>query len=125
MNSRGFTLLEVMVAMTIFAIASMALMQATATQTATLSTLESRTFARWVAENQLALATLEQRWPQESWVNGESDMAGQRWYWRWQGVKTGDENLRAMDVEVRWVKTQRDAGAMLRGYYVRHHSREQ
>lgn len=125
MNSRGFTLLEVMVAMTIFAIAGMALIQATATQTATLSTLESRTFARWVAENQLAQATLEQRWPQESWVNGESDMAGQRWYWRWQGVKTGDENLRAMDVEVRWVKTQRDAGVMLRGYYVRHHSREQ
>lgn len=125
MNARGFTLLEVMVAMTIFAIAGMALMQATATQTATLSTLESRTFARWVAENQLALETLEQRWPQEGWVNGESDMAGQRWYWRWQGVKTGDDNLRAMDVEVRSVKAQRDAEAMLRGYYARRNRREQ
>lgn len=118
-QQRGMTLLEVMVALTVFALAGLAVMRTAVYQVNTLSRLEQKTFAGWVAENQQVQLKLEKRWPETRWVNGVSTMAGERWFWRWQGVETGDSQFRALDVEVRREKNSNAADAWLRSYVVK------
>ncbi|CPR19686.1 General secretion pathway protein I [Brenneria goodwinii] len=113
------TLLEVLVAVSVFALAGLALLKATTQQAAGIGRLEEKTFAAWIAENQQVRLRLEQTWPETRWVGGETLFAGERWYWRWQGVTTGDSRLRALDVEVRRQKTAPSADGYLRTYVVR------
>lgn len=53
-RGRGFTLVEVLVALTIAAVALMASLRAIASLTAAASDLRQRTLAQWSAENRLA-----------------------------------------------------------------------
>ncbi|MEE3652615.1 MULTISPECIES: type II secretion system minor pseudopilin GspI [unclassified Brenneria] len=119
MRQQGMTLLEVLVALTVFALAGLAVLQTTAQQARSLGRLEEKTFAGWIAENQQVQLRLEQRWPETHWVNGETLFAGERWYWRWQGIETGDTQLRALDVEVRRRKDEQAPLGMLRSYVVK------
>jgi general secretion pathway protein I len=52
-SRRGFTLIEVLVALTITAIALMAALRATAVLRTSSTDLRARTFAQWSAENRL------------------------------------------------------------------------
>lgn len=58
-RSRGFTLVEVLVALTIIAVALMAALRATASLTSSASQLRQRTLAQWSAENYLAQTRLQ------------------------------------------------------------------
>ena len=87
---RGFTLLEVMLALAIFALAATAVLQIASGALSNQQILEEKTVAGWVAENQTAqlyLMTREQRAVRHQ---GESDMAGSRWYWRTTPLNTGN-----------------------------------
>jgi general secretion pathway protein I len=110
------TLLEVMVAMAIFAIAGLTLMKTVTEQVVALATLEDKTFAGWVADNQLAEIKLSEKWPNLSWTSGKEEMAGRTYYWRWHGIETADPQFRAMDVEVRDEEKAVDPRATLRSY---------
>ena len=79
---RGFTLLEVMLALAIFALAAMAVLQIASGALSNQQILEEKTVAGWVAENQTALLYLMTREQRAVRHQGESDMAGSRWYWR-------------------------------------------
>lgn len=116
MKANGMTLLEVMVALAIFAVAGLALMQAAGGQVNGLAHLEERTFAGWVADNQMAEVQLSGKWPGLSWISGQEEMAGHTWYWRWQGVETADGDFRAVDVEVRPEEKSASPLVSLRGY---------
>ncbi|HEX5842512.1 MAG TPA: type II secretion system minor pseudopilin GspI, partial [Pseudomonas sp.] len=50
----GFTLLEVLVALAIFALVAASVLTATARSLQTASRLEEKTLAMWIADNQLA-----------------------------------------------------------------------
>lgn len=119
MNHRGMTLLEVMVALAIFAMAGLAVMQTVTQQLVGLSMLEEKTFAAWVADNRQVDLRLSNNWPGLSWTNGEEEMAGQTWYWRWKGVETQDGNFRALDVEVRNDAKAKNPRLSLRTYVSR------
>lgn len=95
------TLLEVMVAIAIFAIAALALMQSISAQLVAIADLETKTFAGWVADNQLAELRLEEVWPDTNWHNGSTQMGSHMYYWRWQGKTTSDDLIREVDIEVR------------------------
>lgn len=58
---RGFTLLEVMLALAIFALAAMAVLQIASGALSNQQILEEKTVAGWVAENQTALLYLMTR----------------------------------------------------------------
>ncbi len=116
MNCRGMTLLEVMVAMAIFAIAGITLMKTVTEQVVALATLEDKTFASWVADNQLVTVHLAEQWPNLAWTNGQEQMAGRTYYWRWHGIETADPQFRAIDVEVRDAEKAPDPRATLRSY---------
>ncbi len=60
---RGFTLIEVLVAMTIAAVALMAAIRATASLAVNSVDLRHRTLAQWSAENRLAQIRIASEWP--------------------------------------------------------------
>lgn len=82
MTSRGFTLLEIMVALVVFSLASLMVMQVTSVTLRGQQFLEEKMVAGWVADNQIALLFLVS--PAERLLNrqGEVEMAGRIWYWR-------------------------------------------
>ncbi len=62
-RGRGFTLIEVLVALTIAAIALMAALRATASMVLTAEDLRMRTLAQWSAENRLSQMRVTSEWP--------------------------------------------------------------
>lgn len=82
MMSRGFTLLEVMVALVVFSLSSLAVMQVTGVTLRGQKLLEEKMVAGWVADNQIALLFLVSPTERELNRQGELEMAGRIWYWR-------------------------------------------
>ncbi|MBY6187853.1 type II secretion system minor pseudopilin GspI [Marinobacter hydrocarbonoclasticus] len=99
-RSRGFTLLEVLVAMTVFATAAIAVINSANIQLSSIPILRERTLAGYVANNRLVDAQLESAFPDVGSKNGRIEMADRQWYWRQQVVKASDENLRLIRVSV-------------------------
>ena len=52
-SDRGFTLIEVMIALAIFAVAMAALMTAVQNNVRTIDSLKNRTIAQWIASNKM------------------------------------------------------------------------
>lgn len=98
----GFTLLEVMVAMFIFAVAGAAIIKTTSEHINSLSKLEEMTFATWVANNQLMRASLsaEKTWPPKKNQRGSIEMMDRTWYWQQDVENTNDEDLKALTITV-------------------------
>ena len=112
----GMTMIEVMVALVVFALAGLAVMQATLQQPRQLGRMEEKTLASWLADNQLVQLRLENRWPALSWSETTLQAAGVHWHIRWQGVETDLPQLRALDVEVRHAKSDKTPVSSLRTY---------
>jgi general secretion pathway protein I len=98
----GFTLVEVMVAVAIFALAGGAVMKTVYEHLRSITVLERVTFATWVANNELTISTLEStiKWPLDKDKKGEVKMAGQVWFWEREVVKTADETLYQITITV-------------------------
>jgi len=62
-RARGFTLVEVLVAMTIAAIALMTAMRATGSLAVNSAELRARSLAQWSAENRLSQIRIAAEWP--------------------------------------------------------------
>lgn len=105
MNRRvnGFTLIELMIAMAVFAIAGVAVMRATTEHIRAMGIIEEMTMAGYVAENQLQLARLDTRWPPQP-AEGEAEMAKNRWKWVLEVLETEDAEFRMLKVTVRPVE---------------------
>ncbi len=105
MNRRanGFTLIELMIAMVVFAIAGVAVMRATTEHIRAMGMIEEMTMAGYVAENQLQLARLDTRWPPQP-AEGETEMAKNRWKWVLEVLETEDAEFRMLKVTVRPVE---------------------
>lgn len=63
LGARGFTLVEVLVALTIVAIALIASLRAVGSMATSAFDLRQRTLAQWSAENRLAQIRVEAEWP--------------------------------------------------------------
>jgi general secretion pathway protein I len=100
LRQRGFTLIELLVAMAIFAIAGVAVMRATTEHIRAVTQLEEMTIASFIAENQLQLNRLEQKWPPEAKKQGEVKMANRQWLWQQSSLETADPNFRQLKVTV-------------------------
>jgi general secretion pathway protein I len=101
---RGFTLLEVIVALGIVSLVIIAIFEQMAMTTRTATALREAALASWVGQNQIAELRFSETFPEVSEFNGEVDYANTRW--RWQAVvsETGVEDLRRVDVEVALVE---------------------
>lgn len=99
-NNKGFTLLEVMLALAIFALAGTALVKTVNSSLMGSDHLETSTLANWVASNQLVELTLSDTWPPKK-ADGKVDMANREWFYQQIVTETEDTNLRAVTIEVR------------------------
>jgi general secretion pathway protein I len=98
---RGFTLIEVLVALAIVAIGMAAVMGALTSSANTISYLRDKTFAQWVALNQIANLRLSGQLPPTGNSDGDTDFAGRSWHWRQEVVATQVPGVERIDISVR------------------------
>ena len=103
---RGFTLLEVLVAVTIVAIALAAIVTETSRDLYNTARLRDKTLAQWVAMNKVTEWQVTDAWPEPGVQRGDTEMARRDWYWVVRVSGTDDSGVRRLDVEV---SAQRDA----------------
>jgi len=95
---KGFTLLEVLVALAIFATAAVSVIRAVSQHINTVQYLEEKTFASMVIDNQMALVMLD---PNELRAKkGTESLAGRTWYWKVTPIDTSNGYLSAFDIRV-------------------------
>jgi general secretion pathway protein I len=97
-RSKGFTLLEVLVALAIVGLSLMAIAGKMAQMLNGASTMRDRTYASWIAHNKITEMRLANVVPDLSATSGEIDYAGVEWAWRAVVSETGVENLYRVDV---------------------------
>ena len=96
----GFTLIEVLIALAIAAIALAAISRVVAQSIDTTAALRDRELGAWVAQNQLARLRLTHAWPPTDTSDGETELAGRRWHWTQVVASTPYSKLRRVEITV-------------------------
>ena len=99
-RSRGFTIVEVMVALAIIALSLTAIAAKMSRMIDTSNSMRERTYASWIAQNKITELRLANVIPEVSTSSGDIDYANQTWRWRAVVSESGIENLFRVDVEV-------------------------
>ena len=99
-RSAGFTLLEVMIALLVIALGVAAVINTTSESGWKSAQLRQKTFASWVAQNQIAEFRARRVWNNATRHSGEVEMAGATWQWELRISATDDPDLRRLDVDV-------------------------
>ena len=115
-RGRGFTLVEILVALAIVAIALSAGMRALAQATDTASALKARTLALWVAQNRLAAAQIATPWPALGSYSGDATQAGAPFVWRASVTATPNLAFRRIEIAVAEPRSADYALARLVGF---------
>ena len=98
--ARGFTLLEILIALSILAIGLSAAIRSGLASTETVGELRARQLAGWVAENQIALLRASHQWPATGDSSGEARMGDSRFRWQMQVVPAPHRQFRRVEVRV-------------------------
>lgn len=99
-ESRGFTLIEVLVALAIISIALLASLRVAGAGTNSVAELRGRLLAGWVAENVLAEQRARGAWLPLGMQRGVARQGGIEFGWREDVVATPDSVFRRVDVRV-------------------------
>lgn len=99
-GERGFTLIEVMVALVIVSLALAGVAASMGQMIDTANTMRDRTFASWIAQNKITEMRLSAAVPEVGESDGEVDYANMRWAWTANVSETGVENLLRVEVAV-------------------------
>ena len=117
---RGFTLIEVMVALAVIAIALPALLFAINTAVDGTAMLKEKAVAGWVAENkitELRIRNLHNQYVPTAVSNGEEEMAGQQWFWQIKPEKTPVDKFMRIEVSVWKDKKEDDPLLIATGFF--------
>lgn len=111
-RAAGFTLLEVLVALAVLAIALAALVKGGGENASNAAYLRDKTIAHWVAINRVTELQLQEQWPSTGTTRGSEEMAQREWFWLAKVSDTFDDDVRRLEVEVR--KEEREEGYVAR-----------
>ena len=101
MSARGFTLLEVMIALLVVALGMGAVITVTGESGWKSAHLRHSTIANWVAYNEIAMLRAKRSWPDLKQRSGETEMANAVWEWTMTFTETPNTSVREVLVEVR------------------------
>jgi general secretion pathway protein I len=106
---RGFTLVEVLVALAIAAVGLAAVLATVTNATRNAIYMRDKTLASWIALNQIAEARLGSVLPSVDRTTGDADYAGLKWKWQRTVTQTEVPGVRRLDVSVRFADAADDA----------------
>lgn len=112
----GFTLIEVMVALTIIAISLGALLSTSGTQANSVGFLKHKTLAHWVAVNELSEIRIAKVFPDLGDKKGSTKMADNEWYWIRTTKETEDKDARQITFTLYADKDYTNNLTVLTGY---------
>jgi general secretion pathway protein I len=96
----GFTLVEILVALAVLAIALTAAAHSLGSAADTTAALRERTLARWVAEDKLAELELRREWPALDTKEGDAEMGGRKFHWIQETGVTPVTRMRRVELSV-------------------------
>lgn len=99
-RTRGFTLIEAMVALIIVALGMMAVDSQLNRYVVAAAFVEQKTLASWIATNKLTELSVAGTWPDIGTNDEDLDFAGQKWRCHIEVSETQEPNLRRVDVSV-------------------------
>ena len=99
-NGRGFTLLEVLVALFVVTIGMTAVFMQLNQYSAGASYIRDKTLASWIASNRLTEISIQGSWPELGDQTDTVEFANREWRLEITTSETDVDNLRRVDVSV-------------------------
>lgn len=118
-TQRGFTLLEVLVALAILAITMAAVARTASSSIHHVEALRTRVIADWVAQNRLAQHQARGDWPTPGIQTGEEMQAGLAYPWREEVIATPNPTMSRIVVNVYAPDDKTHTLSELTGYLVK------
>ncbi len=119
-GARGFTLLEILVALAVVAIGTAAVLQSAGATAKSLRVAENRILATWVASNRIAEIRLARLWPPAGTVDRSEILAARTWHYREIVKNTADPDVSRVDVIVYDGPERQHEEATVFGYITRY-----
>lgn len=98
--ARGFTLIEVLIALLVVALGIGALLTTISSSADTVGRLRDKSFAQWIALNQIALLRLSGEAPAVGISTGDMDFGGTHWKYQQEVTDPGIAGILRVDVRV-------------------------
>lgn len=108
-RARGFTLIEMMVALAVFALAALALIRLEGATIRGTATLDATVLAQMVARNVAVETLTDAQPPVRGASGGQEENGGRLWQWRRVATPIGDQGALRIDISVA------DAGGAMLG----------
>lgn len=99
-HQRGFTLLEVLIALAVLAIALAATIKGISSYVSNIAYLKERTLAHWVGMNALTELRTSGRYPGAGEIEGDESMAGREFHWVINVIEVEGGDVRRLEVSV-------------------------
>jgi len=99
-RARGFTLIEIMVAMAVLAISMGAILAGMTRYAENAAYLRDKTVAVWIAHNRLTEIQMQPAWPAVGNSDGDVAMAGGDWRWFVTVLETPDPTVHRVQIRV-------------------------
>ncbi len=111
-SSRGFTLIEVVVALAIAAISLGALIASVSQMVDGSASMQERTYASWIGQNRITEMRLANAIPDVSTTTSDVTFGGLEWSLETTVSETGVENLYRIDVAVTMIGDENPSGVV-------------
>ena len=99
-NSRGFTLLEIMIALAVFSVAIGVLLVTDGTSVKQTARVEEKVIASWLAEDYLNKVYLDKNWSRPGTQGNFHNYAERRWYVEQEIEAMGKDGFRKISIYI-------------------------
>jgi general secretion pathway protein I len=115
-RQQGFTLLEILIALAVLAIAMGAIISLASNQTLNAAHLRDKTFAHWLALNKITELQVTDEWPSKGKKEGDEEMGLLEWHWVRTVTDTPDNRVRRVEIAIYRDKTDKNPVTTLNSF---------